>query len=488
MARTRSATLAAVVLAGGLGTRFRTSTPKVLQPLCGRPLLWHALRLALAANPDRLVVVLPPGASAVADAVRSFGLDPAPTFVTQREPLGTGHAVRAAIRAVGTVDDVLVVGGDFDPVREDDVRALLRLHRRTGSAASILTTEATDPKAYARIVRDGDRLLDIVEGTDAPKDLLAIREVSTLVMAFRRTDLSAALPKIRRNNRQREYYLNAVFPRFLAAGERVSALRADTGGLLGPNSQADLAAVAALLRRRINRAHMDRGVLLVDPEQTYIDVGVAIGADTTILPLTFLEGATRIGRGCRIGPGTRLVDAVVGDGSSVEFSVVLGARLGRDVRVGPYARLRPGAVLEDRSSAGGFVEVKNATIGEGSKVPHLAYVGDADIGRGVNLGAGTVTVNYDGQTKHRTRIGDGAFIGSDTMLVAPIEIGAGAMTGAGSVVTRDVPPGALAIERSEQRTIEGYARRKTKTKASGKGAAKKAKKRTAKRADPKGRS
>lgn len=463
MARTRSASLAAVVLAGGLGTRFRTATPKVLQPLCGRPLLWHALQLALAAKPERLVVVLPPGAGAIADAVRSFGLEPAPTFVTQREPLGTGHAVRAATRAIGTVDDVLVVGGDFDPVREDDVRALLRLHRRTRSAASILTTEASDPKAYARIVRDGDRLLDIVEGTDAPKDLLAIREVSTLVMAFRRADLAAALPRIRRNNRQREYYLNAVFPFLLGAGERVSALRADTGGLLGPNSQADLAAVAALVRRRINRAHMDRGVLLVDPEQTYIDVGIEIGADTTILPLTFLEGATRIGRGCRIGPGSRVVDTVVGDGTDVQFSVVLGARLGRDVRVGPYARLRPGTVLADRAAAGGFVEVKNATIGEGSKVPHLAYVGDADIGRGVNVGAGTVTVNYDGRRKHRTRIGDDAFIGSDTMLIAPIEVGAGAMTAAGSVVTRDVPPGALAIERAEQRTVEGYAERKGRT-------------------------
>jgi bifunctional UDP-N-acetylglucosamine pyrophosphorylase/glucosamine-1-phosphate N-acetyltransferase len=465
----------------------------VLQPLCGRPLLWHALQLALAANPDRLVVVLPPGASAVADAVRSFGLDPAPTFVTQREPLGTGHAVRAASRAIGTVDDVLVVGGDFDPVREDDVRALLRLHRRTRSAASILTTEAAEPKAYARIVRDGDRLLEIVEGTDAPKELLATREVSTLVMAFRRADLSAALPKIRRNNRQREYYLNAVFPFFLAAGERVSALRADTGGLLGPNSQADLAAVAALVRRRINLAHMDRGVLLVDPEQTYIDVGVVIGADTTILPLTFLEGATRVGSGCRIGPGTRLVDTVVGDGSHVEFSVVLDARLGRDVRVGPYARLRPGAVLGDRSAAGGFVEVKNATIGEGSKVPHLSYIGDADIGRGVNVGAGTVTVNYDGRAKHRTRIGDGAFIGSDTMLVAPLEVGAGAMTGAGSVVTRDVPPGALAIERSEQRTIEGYAARRAKAPKQEAAETKRqtpkrtAKKRAAKPADPKGR-
>lgn len=459
-----SRSLAVVVLAGGRGMRFRTTTPKVLQPLCGRPLLWHAIQNGLAAKPDRLIIVVSPGAEDVIEAVRSWDLTPAPVFVEQPQALGTGNAVHVAERAVGRTDDVLVVGGDFDPVTQEDVKALMRLHRRTGSAASILTTEATEPKAYARVVREGNRLLDIVE--DAPPELMAQREVSTLLFAFRRADLFRALPKVDRKNRQREYYLNSVFPMFLAAGERVSALRADTGGLLGPNSQADLAAVASLVRSRINRAHMDRGVGFVDPSQTYVDVGVTIGADSTILPMTFLEGGTRIGKGCRVGPSTRVTDSSVGDGSEVSFSVVLGSTIGRDVRVGPYARLRPGTVLADGAYAGGFVELKNAKVGKGSKVPHLSYVGDADLGEGVNVGAGTVTVNYDGIAKHRTVIGDGAFIGSDTMLVAPIEVGKGAVTAAGSVVTKDVPPGALAIERSEQRTVEGYRARRDSRKGS----------------------
>ncbi|MFM7719007.1 MAG: bifunctional UDP-N-acetylglucosamine diphosphorylase/glucosamine-1-phosphate N-acetyltransferase GlmU [Actinomycetota bacterium] len=460
MAANRPRTLAAVVLAGGRGVRFRSKTPKVLQPLCGRPLLWHAVRNALAARPDRLVIVVPPGADDVVAAVEAWDLTPAPTFVVQREPLGTGHAVRAAATALGRVADVLVVGGDFDPVTPDDVRALVRLHRRTDSAAAILTTHASEPKAYARIVRDGARLLDIVEGSDAPKELLASHEVATLVYAFRRADLLRALPRVGRRNRQREYYLNSVFPMFLADGERVSVLEADTGGLLGPNSQRDLAAVAGLVRGRINAGHMDRGVAFVDPALSYIDVDVAIGAGTTVLPMTFLEGATRIGADCRIGPSARIADSTVGDGTEVAYSVVLSSSLGKAVRVGPFARLRPGSVLADRAYAGQGADIKNSTIGEGSKVPHFSYVGDARLGRDVNVGAGTVVVNYDGVGKYPTVIGDGAFIGSDTMLVAPLEIGAGAITGAGSVITKDVPDGALGIERAEQRNVAGYRKRR----------------------------
>ena len=460
MPASRSRSLAAVVLAAGRGVRFRSSVPKVLQPLCGRPLLWYAVRNALAAKPDRLVIVVAPGADEVVDAVRSWNLKPAPTFVVQREQLGTGHAVRAAATALGRVTDVVVVGGDYDPVEPDDVRALVRLHRRTGSAAAVLTTHATEPKAYARIVRDGARLLDIVEGSDAPRALLASHEVATLVYAFRRADLLRALPKVGRRNRQREYYLNSVFPMFLAAGERVSVLEADTGGLLGANSQRDLAAVAALTRRRINAAHMDRGVAFVDPERSYVDVDVAIGAGTTVLPMTFLEGTTAIGKDCRIGPGARLVDTRVGDRTEVAFSVVLSATLGKEVRVGPFARLRPGTVLRDRAYAGQGADIKNSTVGEGSKVPHFSYVGDAVLGRGVNVGAGTVVVNYDGVGKYPTEIGDDAFIGSATMLVAPVEVGDGAITGAGSVITKDVPPGALGIERGEQRNVAGYRARR----------------------------
>lgn len=452
--------LVAVVLAAGKGKRLRSATPKVLHPVCGRPLLWHAVRNALAVRPERLVIVVGNGADRVREEVASWGLPVPVVFVDQGEPLGTGHAVLVAERAVGAAEEVLVVGGDFDPVAPGDVRRLLALHRRTGAAASILTTDVEDPKGYGRVVREGTRLLEIVEGTDAPPELRRSREVSTLVFAFRRKDLYAALPLVGRENRQREHYLNGVFPILIGKGERVSALKVDTGGLMGPNSRAELAALAALLRRRINEAHMAAGVTIEDPVTTYIGVDVRIGRDTVIRPMTVLEGATRIGPGCTIGPATRIVDSRVGEGAVVEHSVVKGARIGRGATVGPFSHLRPGTVLGPRAKAGAFVEIKASQIGEGSKVPHLSYVGDATIGRGVNVGAATVTVNYDGYRKHRTVIEDEARIGSDTMLVAPVRIGRGAVTGAGSVITKDVPAGALAVERSEQKIVEGYRKRK----------------------------
>ncbi len=452
--------LVAVVLAAGKGKRLKSSIPKVLHPLCGRPLLWHAVRNALAARPDRIVFVVSNGAERVREAVGSWALKIPVVFVDQGQPLGTGHAVLAAERAIGRADEVLVVGGDFDPVAPADVRALLRVHRRTRSAASILTAEVDEPKGYARIVREGTRLVDIVEGSDATAAMRAIHEVSTLVFAFKRKDLFAALPLVGRENRQREYYLNEVFPILAGTGERISAVKVDTGGLMGPNSRADLAALGALVRSRVNAAHMANGVTIEDPALTYIDVGVRIGRDTVIRPLTFLEGDTRIGAGCAIGPSTRIVDSAVADGASIEASVVKGSRIGREATVGPYSHIRPGTVLAARAKAGSFVEIKGSVVGEGSKVPHLSYVGDATVGAGVNIGAATVTANYDGYAKHRTVIEDDVRIGSDTMLVAPVRVGKGAVTGAGSVITRDVPAGALAVERSEQRIVQGYRKRK----------------------------
>lgn len=452
--------LTAVVLAAGKGKRLKSSMPKVLHPLCGRPLLWHAVQNALAARPDKLVVVVSNGSDRVREEVGSWGLRVPVVFVDQGEPLGTGHAVMAAEQAVGRADEVLVVGGDYDPVTPADVRALLRIHRRTGSAASILSADVDQPRGYARIVREGTRLVAIVEGTEAPPELRKVREVSALVFAFRRKDLYAALPLVGRENHQHEHYLNEVFPILMDKGERVSAVKVDTGGLMGSNARADLAALGALVRSRINESHMANGVTIVDPAVTYIDVGVRIGADTVVRPLTFLEGDTRIGTGCSLGPSTRIADSRVGDGATIEESVVKGARIGRDATVGPYTHIRPGTVLGPRAKAGSFVEIKGSTVGEGSKVPHLSYVGDATVGTGVNVGAATVTANYDGYAKHRTVIEDDVRIGSDTMLIAPVRVGKGAVTGAGSVITKDVPPGALAVERSEQRIVEGYRERK----------------------------
>ena len=458
--KTRKRSLAVVVLAAGRGKRLRSSTPKVLHPICGKPALWHVLRLATAARPSRIVVVVGHGSDPVRDAVTSWGIRPEPVFVEQTEQLGTGHAVLAAEDAVGSVDDVLVLGGDFDPMTSADVRSLVSTHRRTRSAVTTATTEVDDPGGYGRVVRDGSRLVEIVEDVDASPSIRAIREVWLLAMVAQRTLLFATLPLLDRDNRQREYYLNRVLPVLIEKGEKISVVTCDTGGVMGLNSRGGLAAVEQVVRDRINASHMARGVTLVDPATTYIDEGVRIGADTVIQPLTFLQGSTRVGSRCVIGPSTRIADTTIADGSRVEFAVAQGARIGRDVQVGPFARLRPGTRLDDGVIVGSYVEVKNSTIGQRSKVPHLSYVGDATVGRRTNIGAANVTANWDGYDKHRTRIGDDVRTGSDTIMVAPVRIGSGAVTGAGSVISKDVPAGALAVERTEQRNVRGYRKRK----------------------------
>jgi bifunctional UDP-N-acetylglucosamine pyrophosphorylase/glucosamine-1-phosphate N-acetyltransferase len=401
--------LVAVVLAAGKGKRLKSTAPKVLHPICGRPALWWVLQDVRAARPSKIAIVVHHGADEVRDAVRSWGITPEPVFVEQGDALGTGHAVLAAEKAVGRAREVLIANGDFDPVAPEDVRTLVRVHRRTKAAATMITSEVERPGTYSRIVREGDRLVSIVEGTDAPTSMRAIREVGTNWIAFRRDDLFRALPLVGHENAQAEYYLNDVFPILIDKGERVSVVKVDTGGAMGINSRADLARTARVVRERINARHLANGVTLDDPDTTYIDVDVRIGRDTVIHPMTFLSGSTRIAKGCEIGPATRIVDT---------------------------------------------------SVGEGGKVPHLTYVGDAKIGRRANLGAGTVTVNFVGYRKHRTQIGDDARVGSDTMLVAPVKLGKGAVTGAGSVITSDVPAGALAIERSEQRVVRGYRKRR----------------------------
>ena len=271
--------------------------------------------------------------------------------------------------------------------------------------------------------------------------------------------LFATLPLLDRENRQREYYLNRAISILLDKGERVDAVVCDTGGILGANTRAGVAMLEALVRRRVNEGHMAAGVRLIDPDATYIDVEVKIGRDTVVYPNTFVEAGSRIGAGCTVGPSAAIASSRVGDGSVVWFSVLEGAKVGRNCEVGPFARLRPGAVLDDGSLVGNYVEVKDSRIGERSKAKHLTYIGNAEVGVGVNIGAGTVFVNYDGYEKHPTVVGDEARIGSDTMLVAPVRVGKGAVTGAGSVITKDVPAGALAVERADQKTVKGYRKR-----------------------------
>lgn len=461
MATSRRTTrsLAAVVLAAGKGERLKSGVPKVLHPVCGRPLLWHALQVVRGARPARIVVVVGHGADDVRDAVTSWRLKPSPVFVEQTEQLGTGHAVQLAEQAVGKTDDVLVANGDFDPITVSDLKKLLASHRRTGAAVTLGSTVLDRPGGYGRVVREGSRVIDVIEGRDAPPAVRKIHEVATNWVAFRRDLLFATLPLLDRENRQREYYLNRAISILLDKGERVDAVVCDTGGVLGANTRAGVAALEALLRRRVTAAHMDAGVSLIDPAATYIDVEVKIGRDSVIHPNTFVESGTRIGSGCTIGPSTSIARSRVGDGSVVWFSVLEDATVGKGCEVGPFARLRPGAVLEDGAQIGNFVEVKGSRIGKRSKAKHLAYIGDARVGAGVNIGAGTVVVNYDGYEKHPTVIADGARIGSDTMLVAPVKVGKGAVTGAGSVITKDVPAGALGVERTDQKNVKGYRKR-----------------------------
>ncbi len=457
---TRTRTTAAVILAAGKGKRLKSARPKVLHPICGKPVLWHVIQVALGAKPSKIVIVVGHGADDVRAAVRSWGIAPAPVFVEQTQQLGTGHAVAAAEKSVGRADDVLVLGGDYDPITVADVKTLLRTHRRTKGAATIATAEVVDPGGYGRVIRDGDRLVEIVEHADATAAQRSIHEVWLLATVFRRADLFRALPLIGDDNRQHEHYLNDIFPILMDKGERVSAISVDTGGVMGLNSRGGLAAVTAVVRARINAAHMDNGVTLLDPATTYIDVGVQIAPDTTIGPNTTIEGETSIGRGSVIGPSVQIRDATIGPGAAIRFAVVEEARLARNVTVGPFARIRPGTTLADNVIVGSYVEVKNADIGTDSKVPHLSYVGDATVGKRTNIGAANVTANWDGYRKHRTVIGDDVRTGSDTIMVAPVTIGDGAMTGAGSVISKDVPDGALAVERTEQRIVKGYRKRK----------------------------
>ncbi|MGZ6557729.1 MAG: bifunctional UDP-N-acetylglucosamine diphosphorylase/glucosamine-1-phosphate N-acetyltransferase GlmU [Actinomycetota bacterium] len=448
MPKPKTRALAAIVMAAGEGKRFKSSKPKVLHELCGRPLLAHVLDALKPLGLSNTVVVIGRGADAVQQAAETLTRQPL-TFAHQQQQLGTGDAARVGDEALGEFDgDLLVLPGDTPLVTTKTLRALVAYHRAQKAAATILSATLDDPTGYGRIVRSGKDVDRIVEQTDATEAERAIKEVNSCIYVFDRAALRSALTKIDRANKQKEYYLTDAIAILREKGEEVVArVAGHPDEILGANDRAQLASVAALLRRRINAKLMADGVSIVDPEQTYIDPGVRVGRDTVIYPPSFLSGSTVVGAGCEIGPGARIKDSRIENGARVVFSTLDGARVGPDATVGPYAYLRPGARLAKGSKVGTFVEVKGSTIGEGSKVPHLTYVGDAVIGKDVNVGAATVTVNYDPETKikAKTVIGDGAKIGSDTMLIAPVKVGKRAVTGAGSVVTHDVPPNTVVV-------------------------------------------
>ena len=453
-------TSAAVVLAAGKGTRFKSERAKVLHTAAGRSMVRWVVEALRPLELDRVVVVVGHQAEQVA-AELEVARVPGLVTVEQREQHGTGHAVRVAVAAgaLDDVDEVLVLPGDTPLLTTEVLAALLRQHRAVAhTAATLLTADLADPTGYGRVVREDGRITGIVEERDASATQRAITEVNTSIYAFARNALVEALRGLTRDNDQGEEYLTDVIARMTSS--HVDSVIAPAEVVAGVNDRSQLAAAASVLRRRILNDHMVAGVTIVDPSATYVGADVTLEPDAVLLPGTHLEGTTTVGAAAVIGPDSRLLDAVVEDGASVTYSVVLCARVGPEATVGPFTYLRPGTHLQRGAKAGAFVEMKNSTVGEGSKVPHLSYVGDTTIGRNSNIGAATVTVNYDGYAKHATVIGDGVRIGSDTMLVAPVTVGDGAYTGAGSVITKDVPPGALAVERTEQRIIEGYAQRR----------------------------
>ena len=451
--------LTVIVLAAGQGTRMRSRTPKMLHPVCGRPLVGWPIAAAREAGAQAVVVVDSPAQGLEAHLPEGV------VSVVQPEPNGTGGAVQAAAGAIVEDAIVVVLPGDAPLVTAQAIRELVAAHATSGAAATMATMQLDDPAGYGRVIRDADggvqRVVETKADGDATPEQLAIREVNSSIFAFDGGALMAALDALTPDNAQGELYLPDVLPALRAAGQTVAAhVLQDPDLARGVNDRVQLAEVRAIAQRRIHDAHGRAGVTIVDPASTLIDVTVSIGEDTTIEPSSYLRGTTTIGQGCTVGPLTTLIDATLHDDVTIPHSYVVSATIEDGATVGPFAYLRPGTRLRPRSKAGTFVEIKNSDVGAGSKVPHLSYIGDADIGEDTNLGAATITANYDGVSKHRTTIGHRVHTGVDTTLVAPVTLGDDVFTGANSAITKDVPAKALGIARERQTNYEGYADRK----------------------------
>jgi bifunctional UDP-N-acetylglucosamine pyrophosphorylase/glucosamine-1-phosphate N-acetyltransferase len=457
-----------LIMAAGRGTRMRSQLPKVLHPLCGRPLILWPVEAAREAGAERVVVVV----GREGDEIGRV-LPPGVEVVLQDPPAGTGDAVLCASEALKDASDVIVLSGDHPLLDAGFVTALAERHSGSGAAATVTTRKLEDPGQYGRVVRGTDggveRIVETKHPGDATAEELAIKEINAGTYAFAVGPLFEALSEVGSDNAQGEIYLGDVLPRLRQHGHKVAAFLTDDELIsMGINTRADLAEVQEVARRQILKRHMLAGVTISDRSSTFIDVDVKIGEDTTVEPYCFLKGQVEIGSGCTVGPMTTLVDCVLGNGVAVMHSHLEACEVLDGCMVGPFARIRPGTKLHDRSKAGSFVEIKNSEVGAGAKVPHLSYIGDAEIGEGANIGASTITANYDGRRKHRTVIGRNVHTGIHTSLVAPVAVGDDAYTGAGSVVTDDVPDGALGIARARQTNLEGYAEREAAAEEEGK--------------------
>lgn len=459
--------IAAVVLAAGQGTRMKSKRAKVLHPVGGRSMAEHVLQALRQTPVARVLVVVGHQAEEVKQA-----LGPDWEYVLQEEQLGTGHAVAQALPALleaeTPVEAVLVLCGDTPLIRPATIKQLVDAYQQSSDppGAIVLTARVPNPSGYGRILRNpSGELVAIREEKDlagAP-ELSAIQEINTGIYCFSVAALEESISQLNQANAQKEYYLTDSIELIRRQGRRVQALIApDYQEVLGVNSRQELAQAEAILRERVRERLLAGGVSIMDPASTFIDDSVQIGPDTVVLPFTCIFGHTQIGRDCQIGPGTTISDSAIGDGVHIQQSVLQEVEVASGCNIGPFSYLRPGTRLDREVKVGDFVEIKNSYVGPGSKVPHLSYVGDATIGARVNIGAGTITCNYDGLKKWPTVIGDGAFVGSNTNLVAPVQVGEGAVIGAGSTITKDVPPGALGITRDQQRNVPNWKKKQSK--------------------------
>ena len=449
----------ALVLAAGKGTRMKSDRAKVLHPLLGRPLLSYPLDACRAAGVRNIVAVVGHQAD---DVARAFSA-PDLVFALQEEQLGTGHAALCGREALGPcTGTALILCGDVPLIRADTLTALTEEHRRSGALVTVLTMEPSDPAGYGRLVRDAvGRVRKIVEEKDATEAERAVREVNTGTYAAELPWLWTVLEGLGAANSQGEYYLTDIVEAAAREKRAASLLLADPEEVMGVNSRVHLAEAATALRRRINRSWMEAGVTLEDPDSTWIEPTVLLSADVTVGPSCRLTGRTRIGPGTRLDQGSVITDSEIGDNVHVKpYCVLSQARVAAGAQLGPFAHLRPEADVGEDAHVGNFVEIKKSKLGPGSKANHLTYLGDAEIGERTNIGAGTITCNYDGSAKHRTVIGRRTFIGSNTSLVAPVTVGDGATVAAGSTITQDVPGGALGVARARQHNVEGWAARK----------------------------
>ena len=444
----------ALILAAGQGKRIKSNLPKVLHKVCGKEMVKHVIDTVKKAEIQDINLIIGKGAELVEEKTKDTGV----TYSLQAEQLGTGHAVKCAKKFLKNKSGVVAVfTGDTPLIKQSTVESLINDHINNKNAATILTAMVDDPTGYGRIVRDeSGKVLKIVEHKDCNEEELKIKEMNSAIYCFDIELLVKSLDKLNNNNKQGEYYLTDVIGILKDEGYSIGAVVTDIEETIGVNSRVQLAEAEEILRNRINTIHMENGVTLIDPKTTYIGADVEIGKDTIIYPNNILEGNTVIGENCLLYQNSRIKDSVIGNEVDIQSSVILDSKIGDNTTVGPFAYIRPDSIIGKSTRIGDFVEIKKATIGDGTKVSHLTYIGDAEVGSGCNFGCGTVVVNYDGKEKHKTIIGDHSFIGCNTNLVSPVKVGDNTYIAAGSTITAEVKEGDLAVARAKQRNISGW--------------------------------